>query len=206
MRNKQARQARIRELLLEEVIETHESLAESLQRHRIEVSQSTLSKDLRELGVARMPRPDGRFQYTVPETGTTLRDSRILERELRDYLINVDRAANMVVVHTLSGHAQSVCEAVDRIGWPEVLGTVAGDNTIFILSREEEEAGAVMAQLLEISDLGGDTALGDEAAAGEDSSGDDGTSTPRGSGGVVNPIGGGGGSHSSVDDGGRQGD
>ena len=170
MRNKQTRQARIRELLLEHVIETHESLAEALQRHQIDVSQSTLSKDLRELGVVRMPRPDGRFQYTytVPETGTTLRDSRILERELRDYLINVDRAKNMVVVQTLSGHAQSVCEAVDRIGWPEVLGTIAGDNTIFIVAREDEEAVAVMGNLLEVGDLAEGPAPGDKHAPGEE--------------------------------------
>lgn len=165
MRSKLARQARIRELLLEELIETHESLAEALQRHQIEVSQSTLSKDLRELGVARMPRPDGRFQYTVPETGTTMRDSRILEREVRDYLVNVDRARNIVVVQTLSGHAQSVCEAIDRIGWPEVIGTIAGDNTIFLLAREEDQAAAVTGLLLEMSALGQD-------AAGDDPEGD----------------------------------
>ena len=162
MKNKQTRQARIRELLLEHVIETHDSLAEALQRHQIDVSQSTLSKDLRELGVVRMPRPDGRFQYTVPETGTTLRDGRILERELRDYLVHVDRAKNMVVVQTLSGHAQSVCEAVDRIGWPEILGTIAGDNTIFIVAREEEAAVSVMAHLLDIGNLIDGTDLGDD--------------------------------------------
>jgi len=180
MRSKQARQARIRELLLEELIETHESLAEALQRHQIEVSQSTLSKDLRELGVARMPRPDGRFQYTVPETGATMRDNRILEREVRDYLVNVDRARNMVVVQTVSGHAQSVCEAIDRIGWPEVLGTIAGDNTIFLLAREDDQAAAVSGLLLEMSALG-------HGAAGDDPARDrERDSRAAGSGGGVN--------------------
>ncbi len=151
MRSKQARQARIRELLLEEIIETHEKLAEALQLQHIEVSQSTLSKDLRELGVVRMPRPDGGFRYSLPETGATLRDQHILERELRDYLVHVDRAQNLVVVKTLSGHAQSVCEAIDRIGWPEIMGTIAGENTIFMVSRTPEEAEAAVRYMAEIN-------------------------------------------------------
>lgn len=151
MRSKQARQARIRELLLEEVIDTHEKLARVLQGQQIEVSQSTLSKDLRELGVVRMPRPDGGFRYTVPEAGATLRDQHILERELRDYLVQVDRAQNMIVVKTLSGHAQSVCEAIDRTGWPEIMGTIAGENTIFILTKTSEKSAVVIKYLVEIS-------------------------------------------------------
>ena len=151
MRSKQARQTKIRELLQKEVVETHERLGEVLLRHNIEVSQSTLSKDLRELGVVRVPRPDGGFRYALPEAGATLRDQHILERELRDYLVHVDRAQNLVVVHTLSGHAQSVCEAIDRIGWTELLGTIAGENTIFVASRTSEEAEAVVQRIAAVS-------------------------------------------------------
>ena len=151
MRSKQVRQARIRDLLLEEVIGTHEKLASVLQRQNIEVSQSTLSKDLRELGVVRMPRPDGGFRYTVPETGATLRDQHILERELRDYLVYVDRAQNMLVAKTLPGHAQSVCEAIDQIALPEIMGTIAGENTIFIVSKTVAEAEKVKCHLVQIS-------------------------------------------------------
>ena len=115
---KQVRHDKIRRLLQGAPIDTHENLAEALRGERIQVSQSTLSKDLRELGVVRVPRPDGGFSYTLPEVGSTLRDRHILERELQDYLLNVDRADNMLVVKTVSGHAQSVCEAIDRIGWP----------------------------------------------------------------------------------------
>ena len=147
MRNKQARQAGIRNLLQEEVIETHEKLAQALGRRRIQVSQSTLSKDLRELGVVRVPRPDGGFRYTLPEGGATIRDRQILERELRDFLVQVDRAQNLIVAKTLSGRAQSVCEAIDRIGWPEIMGTLAGENTIFIVSPDSEQAEAVVERM-----------------------------------------------------------
>ena len=150
MRSKQARQTRIRELLQEETIETHEKLGAALLRQGIEVSQSTLSKDLRELGVVRVPRADGGFRYSLPETGATLRDRHILVRELREYLVNVDQAQNLLVLKTLSGHAQSVCEAIDRSGWPESVGTIAGENTIFIAARTAEEARVLEQRIAEV--------------------------------------------------------
>ena len=147
MRNKQARQTRIRELLFERVIDTHENLAAVLHELNIEVSQSTLSKDLRELGVVRVPQADGGFRYTLPDSKATLRDRHILERELQDYLIQAEQAANMVVVKTVSGHAQSVCESIDRIGWDEVVGTIAGENTIFVAALSNEDAANILAHL-----------------------------------------------------------
>tara|TARA_Y100000588_G_scaffold120484_1_gene131835 strand:- start:548 stop:1012 length:465 start_codon:yes stop_codon:yes gene_type:complete len=151
MRSKQGRQARIRELIQAETIDTHEKLAEALQGQNIAVSQSTLSKDLRELGVVRIPLPDGGFRYTLPETGGTLRDQHILERELQDYFIGAEVAQNLVVAKTLSGHAQSVCEAIDRIGWPEIVGTIAGENTIFIAVRTAADAALLIQRMSEIS-------------------------------------------------------
>lgn len=151
MPSKRARQSRIRELLQRADIGTHERLAEVLRREGVEVSQSTLSKDLRELGVVRVPRADGGFRYTLPETGSTLRDRHIVERELQDYLLGVDCAGNIAVVRTASGHAQSVCEAIDRSEWPEVLGTIAGENTIFLLSRTASETQHLIRRITEVS-------------------------------------------------------
>ena len=154
MGNKQIRQSNIREVLRDEAIGTHYRLAEVLLNKGLTVSQSTLSKDLRELGVVRMPTSEGGFRYAIPESGVTMRDQNILERELRDYLVRVQRAQNMVVAHTLSGHAQSVCEAIDRICWPEVIGTIAGDNTIFLLSSDELGAERVVDRFGQIRGTG----------------------------------------------------
>ena len=150
MRNKQMRQTRIRELLYRKAIDTHERLAEVLQQQGIEVSQSTLSKDLREIGVVRVPQADGGFRYTLPEAGSTLRDLHILERELQDFLVQTEQVINMVLVRTASGHAQSVCEAIDRIGWAEVAGTLAGENTIFIVTRSEQDAVKLVDKINEV--------------------------------------------------------
>ena len=147
---KQLRHAKIRQLLQGAPIDTHEKLADALRGESILVSQSTLSKDLRELGVVRVP-GDGGFSYILPEAGSNFRDQHILERELQDYLVSVDRAGNLLVAKTISAHAQSVCEAIDRIGWPQVMGTIAGDNTIFLVASTAGEAEELVGLLAEIT-------------------------------------------------------
>ncbi len=148
MNAKSRRHASICELIAQEQISSHESMARALSARQIQVSQSTLSKDLRELGVVRVPCATGGFRYTMPaETDTTQKERQILERELRDYVTGVDRAANMVVVKTMSGHAQVVCEAIDRMEWEEVMGTLAGENTIFAVARGDSQAKVLEARI-----------------------------------------------------------
>ena len=154
--DKQHRHRRIRQLLRDERIDTHESLARSLARLGIAVSQSTLSKDLRELGVVRMPQADGGVRYAAAEPDGP--DLGVFERSLREYVTFVDRAGNLVVVKTLAGHAQAVCEAVDRMAWPEVMATLAGENTIFVVSRTSAEARALRSRLAALSGAGDGTA------------------------------------------------
>ena len=151
MKEKELRQTRIRELLQGADLENHEMLAAALRRRGIQVSQSTLSKDLRELGVVRMPRPEGGFRYAVPEAGATPRDLHLLERELRDYQVRAVRAQNLVVVKTLAGHAQSVCAAIDRMEWSEILGTLGGEDTIFIVAQTNQEAEVLLQRLRQIT-------------------------------------------------------
>ena len=153
MNAKSRRHAMIRELISQQQISSHERLAGALSVRQIEVSQSTLSKDLRELGVVRAPCATGGFRYTMPaETDTTQREMQILERELRDYVTDVARAQNMVIVKTMSGHAQAVCEAIDRMEWEEVMGTLAGENTIFAVASAEPQARVLETRIRERSD------------------------------------------------------
>lgn len=147
MPSKHARHARIRELLSQDVIDTHEKLAAALADRRIEVSQSTLSKDLRELGIVRVPLAEGGFRYTLPESGVTLRDRHILERELRDFLVGVQRAQNLVVVKVLPGHAQSLAAAIDGAEWSQVMGTIGGDDTILVVTPSAAAATGVVERL-----------------------------------------------------------
>lgn len=150
---KQTRHAMIRQVLRDERIDTHERMAQVLGQHSIDVSQSTLSKDLRELGVVRIPQADGGFRYSLSENGIQHVDRHVLERELRDYVTAVDRAQNIIVIKTMSGHAQAVCEAVDRMEWPEVMGTIAGENTIFVASRTPDASSRISARLASLTGL-----------------------------------------------------
>ena len=147
MNSKQGRRARIKQLLQSQVIDTHEKLASALRGQKVGVSQSTLSKDLREMGVVRLPLGEGGYRYALPHSGGTLRDRNILQQVLQDYLTGIAEAGNLLVLKTLPGHAQSLCESIDRSGWTEIVGTIAGENTIFIATRNAEEAERVNSRI-----------------------------------------------------------
>jgi len=147
---KQARWAKIREVLQAEPIGTHARLAAALRRAGVVASQSTLSKDLRELGVVRVADAEGGFRYRMAVADATLHDRHVLERELREYLISVRRAQHLLVLGTAAGHAQSVCEALDRIGWREIVGTIAGENTIFVAAATAAAAAAVQRRIARV--------------------------------------------------------
>ena len=152
MRNKIARHTCIREFLSERAIGTHEQLSKAIHQKNIRVSQATLSKDLRELGVLRVPQVDGSFRYTVyNESDDSLPISeRQLTKQLEDNLFGADQAASTVVLKTRSGYAQSVCESIDKVNWKPVVGTLAGENTVFIATRSENDANIVLTELLRL--------------------------------------------------------
>lgn len=142
MTEKQKRQQKILEVIGAQAIGRQEGLSDALKAIGIETTQSTLSKDIKELGIVKAPDGAGGFQYQVPSVGepigrAMLKGDALLRRELRDFVVLVDGAGHTAVVKTVTGHAQGVCEAIDQVSWPEVVGTLAGENTIFILCRSE---------------------------------------------------------------------
>lgn len=142
MSEKQKRQQKILEVIAAQPIGRQEALSEALKAVGIETTQSTLSKDIKELGVIKAPDGAGGFQYQVPSAveavgRALLKGDALLRRELRDFVVQVDGAGHTAVVKTITGHAQGVCEAIDQVHWEEVVGTLAGENTIFILCRSE---------------------------------------------------------------------
>ncbi len=136
MTEKQKRHRRILGLIASDGIGTQAALARALKGVGISATQSTLSKDIKELGVLKVPEAAGGFRYRAPTGGRApLQGEDLLRRELSDFVVGVDASGNILVVKTLTGHAQGVCEAIDRMDWDEVVGTIAGENTIFVLSR-----------------------------------------------------------------------
>ena len=147
---KNERQAAILELLKTRRIETQGDLAQALREMGFQVTQSTLSRDIRELGLVKIASGRGGYQYAPPEQESRNISERLI-RILRNSLLQADSAGHMVVVKTLSGSANSAAEALDSLKWPEILGSIAGDNTIFLVARNEEEAAETVQRIREIA-------------------------------------------------------
>lgn len=136
-----ARQGRIVEMVSQLVIRSQSELAKLLAAEGIEVTQATLSRDLDELGAVKLRGPDGGAPiYVIPEDGSPVRGiqggTTRLARVLGELLVSTDSSANLAVLRTPPGAAQFLASALDRAALHEVVGTIAGDDTILVVARE----------------------------------------------------------------------
>ena len=143
--NKRDRQRAIEGIVESQVIGSQEELRLHLERAGWQVTQATLSRDLREMGIVRAPTPDGP-RYVL---GATLADESgpSLEGLLPQLFDSVDGVGELLVLRTLPSGAQPISEAIDSQGWPELLGTIAGENTILLICRSVEARLAVAERL-----------------------------------------------------------
>jgi transcriptional regulator of arginine metabolism len=144
--DKAERHAAIRELVATRSIASQEALRRQLAARGWDVTQSTLSRDLRELRLARIPDAQGRARYAFPDTATE-EAGPALERLLPQLLVGVDAVQMLVVARTVSSGAQPVAAALDGAGWPEMLGTIAGDDTVLIICRSSQAQARVVKRL-----------------------------------------------------------
>jgi len=136
MKGKDERLSAIRQLIKSNSIQNQDELLELLQKEGFDVTQATLSRDLRFLQVMKIPGDNGSYIYSFGQDSYLQETSQIYIQDfLRGYL-SIDVSGNMVVIKTFQGHANTVCNAVDNLEIPEILGTVAGDNTMFAVLRE----------------------------------------------------------------------
>jgi transcriptional regulator of arginine metabolism len=132
---KSARQQAIRELVTAKAVSSQEELRKLLVRRGWDVTQSTLSRDLRELRLARIPDESGHVRYAFPEPGGGEPSLRQLEAMLPQLLTSVEGVQVLVVARTMNSGAQPVAEALDQLEWPDIAGTLAGDDTVLIICR-----------------------------------------------------------------------
>ena len=144
---KSERHAMIVAIIKEQVIGTQEELGEILKSKGVLVTQATLSRDIKELGLIKIPTMEGSYRYSLPQDRTPGDVMRRAQRMLEDAVVSVDIAENLIVIKTMSGTAQGVAAAFDDLEWSEVVGTVAGDNTILAVIRSKEQAAEVMKRL-----------------------------------------------------------
>lgn len=140
---KAKRQALIREIVESQSIQTQEELAEALRQHGMVVTQATVSRDIKELHLLKVLADDGGYRYATMDKSEQGTNDRLIHM-LADSVLDIQSANNLIVIHTLAGSAHVAGEAVDSLKWPEVLGTIAGDNTILIVVRSNEEVDSVL--------------------------------------------------------------
>jgi transcriptional regulator of arginine metabolism len=136
--SKADRHAAIRTLIARHQVGSQEELRQLLLKRGWDVTQSTLSRDLRELRLARIPTADGSVRYAEPEGVQEDARTPALDALLPQLFVSVDGVSELILLRTLPGGAQAIAEAVDNQEWPELLGTIAGDDTILMICRSSQ--------------------------------------------------------------------
>ncbi|MCI8353995.1 MAG: arginine repressor [Lachnospiraceae bacterium] len=143
---KKSRHQKIKELVERYEIETQEELADRLREAGCQVTQATVSRDIRELKLSKIPTGEGRQRYTVlVHSDHYLSDKYI--RVLKDGFVSMDMAQNILVVKTVSGMAMAVAAAIDAMKLKEIVGSIAGDDTIMMAVRTVEDTETVMEKI-----------------------------------------------------------
>lgn len=155
MSGKRERQAALLQVVREHRVPSQEALREHLLDMGIDVTQATVSRDVRDLRLAKVPGAEGSGYYAAPEEGDDLPPLTLL---LPALYRSSDYVGNQLVVRTMTGSAPSVALGIDWEEWPEVMGTIAGDDTILVICRDAAGATEVARRLDRIAAEGGEEA------------------------------------------------
>ncbi len=140
---KQARQKEILKILRNNTVTNQEMLQELLKEQGYPVTQATISRDIRELNLIKRADENGIYHYVLPEFPVPQ------ENSFSNNIVSVDFAGNIAVVRCQTGTAQAVCTMIDGVPRPDIIGTIAGDDTIFVLLRTNEQAKQFCTELNE---------------------------------------------------------
>lgn len=147
---KTGRQEEILRIIEHQDIETQEELAARLREKGYKVTQATVSRDIKELHLIKRSGRHSAYCYARPGKNESAVNDRMI-RLLSDSTTEIDYAGQMIVVKTLSGSANVAAEAIDNMNWEEVLGTIAGDNTIFVAVRNENDAAEISSRIRKLA-------------------------------------------------------
>lgn len=141
------RHIKIREIITNREIETQDELVESLRHAGFQVTQATVSRDIKELMLIKVPTDAGNYKYSLP-TAQRYNPVQKLQRALVDSFVGIDHTGNLVVVKCLPGTANSVAVLIDNMEWPDLLGTICGDDTILMICRNEDYSNFIIDQIM----------------------------------------------------------
>ena len=139
---KNERQKVILDIISSQNVETQEELGVQLQKRGYRVTQATISRDIKELHLIKVQAERGIYKYAVNESSTVLNTERMM-RIFREVVVSIKGSGNIVVVNTLSGSGSAAGEAIDNFGIQEIIGSLAGDNTVFLVVEEHMRSGVI---------------------------------------------------------------
>ena len=133
---KNYRQAKIRAIVEAQSIETQEELAAILRDQKIDVTQATVSRDIKELHLVKVPCGRGKYRYAFPKDLQRAHSEVKMQKIFQDVVTHIETSGNLIVIKTHPGAGGTVAFALDNANWQEIIGTVAGDDTILVVVRE----------------------------------------------------------------------
>ncbi|MCP1145180.1 transcriptional regulator AhrC/ArgR [Lysinibacillus endophyticus] len=143
------RHMRIREIITNNEIETQDELVDALKETGYNVTQATVSRDIKELHLVKVPLPDGRYKYSLP-ADQRFNPLQKLQRALSDAFVSIDGVSHFLMLKSLPGNGNAIAVLIDLLEWPEILGTLSGDDTILIICRREEDRENVKERILDL--------------------------------------------------------
>lgn len=146
---KYSRQSKILEIIEAKDVETQDDLASELRASGFQVTQATVSRDIKEMRLIKVLTKDGRYKYASIREKEGAVNDRFL-KIYRNSVISVDYAGNMVIIKTLVGSANAAAVSIDALNIKEIVGTIAGDDTIFLVVREESQVQKVIKQFKDL--------------------------------------------------------
>ncbi|KGP74829.1 ArgR family transcriptional regulator [Desulfosporosinus sp. Tol-M] len=144
---KARRQMKIQEIITKEIIRTQEDLADKLHLSGFDVTQATVSRDIKEMGLIKVPSADEEYRYAVPNEVHPPNLQDRLKRVLRETVVSINDTESLVVIRTLPGNAHALAAVLDNSNWEEIIGTVAGDDTILLVIKPKEAVSEVLERL-----------------------------------------------------------
>lgn len=143
------RQSKILEVISSNEIETQDDLVKILKENGLDVTQATVSRDVKELGLIKVLSANKKYKYAYVDNGEQKLSTKLLNM-LRESVISIKAVKNLIVIKTLSGSANTAGMAVDKLNFEEIIGCVAGDDTLLIILESDDKAAVVQEKLAEL--------------------------------------------------------
>jgi len=143
------RHLKIREIIATKEIDTQDDLVEELKKAGFHATQATISRDIKELHLVKVPLDDGRYKYSLP-ADQKFNPLQKLKRLLTDSFVGIDYTENLIVIKTIPGSANAIGALIDNLQWEDIMGSICGDDTCLIICKSKNDSKEIAQKFLEM--------------------------------------------------------